>query len=59
MVLNEEEIVVLSEEDYERRFVRFYDIFVNVGVYYVIDIINDLLFVIEDINRCFVVGEKF
>lgn len=58
MALNEEEIAALSEEDYERRLARSYDILANAGAHYVIDTINDLPPVIEDINRRLAVGEK-
>ena len=58
MALNEEEIASLSEEDYERRLARSYDILADAGAHYVIDTINDLPPVIEDINRRLAVGEK-
>ena len=58
MALNEEEIAALSEEDYERRLARSYDILADAGAHYVIDTINDLPPVIEDINRRLAVGEK-
>ena len=58
VALNEEEIAALSEEDYERRLARSYDILANAGAHYVIDTINDLPPVIEDINRRLAAGEK-
>lgn len=56
--MNEEEIAALSEEDYERRLTRSYDILANAGAHYVIDTVNDLPPVIEDINRRLAAGEK-
>lgn len=56
--MNEDEIAALSEEDYERRLARSYDILANAGAHYVIDTINDLPPVIEDINRRLANGEK-
>ena len=58
VALNEEEIAALSEEDYERKLARSYDILANAGAHYVIDTINDLPTVIEDINRRLANGEK-
>lgn len=58
VALSEEEIAALSEDDYERRLARSYDILANAGAHYVIDTINDLPPVIEDINRRLAVGEK-
>jgi len=58
VALNEEEIAALSEEDYERKLARSYDILANAGAHYVIDTINDLPPVIEDINRRLANGEK-
>ena len=58
VALSEEEIAALSEEDYERRLARSYDILANAGAHYVIDTINDLPPVIEDINRRLAAGEK-
>ena len=56
--MSEEEIAALSEEDYERRLARSYDILANAGAHYVIDTVNDLPPVIEDINRRLAAGEK-
>ena len=56
--MSEEEIAALSEEDYERRLTRSYDILANAGAHYVIDAVNDLPPVIEDINRRLAAGEK-
>lgn len=56
--MNEEEISDLSEEDYERKISRSYDILANSGAHYVIDSITDLPPVIEDINRRLARGEK-
>lgn len=56
--MSEEEIAALSEEDYERRLTRSYDILANAGAHYVIDTVNDLPPVIEDINRRLAAGEK-
>ncbi|XP_031552701.1 uncharacterized protein LOC116289900 [Actinia tenebrosa] len=58
VALNEKEIAALSEEDYERRLNRSYEILSNAGAHYVIDTINDLPPVIDDINRRLVSGEK-
>jgi len=58
VALSEEEIAALSEDDYERRLARSYDILANAGAHYVIDTINDLPPVIEDINRRLAAGEK-
>lgn len=58
VALSEEEIAALSEEDYERRLARSYDILANAGAHYVIDTVNDLPPVIEDINRRLAAGEK-
>ena len=58
VALNEEEIAALSEEDYERRLARSYDILSNAGAHYVIDTINELPPVIDDINRRLANGEK-
>lgn len=56
--MNEDEIAALSEEDYERRLGRSYDILANAGAHYVIDTINELPPVIDDINRRLANGEK-
>ncbi len=57
MALNEEEILKLTVEDYERRLEKSYAILANAGAHYVIDTINDLPPVIEDINRRLANGE--
>lgn len=57
VALNEEEILKLTVEDYERRLEKSYAILANAGAHYVIDTINDLPPVIEDINRRLANGE--
>lgn len=58
VALNEDEIANLSEEDYERKLTRSYEMLSNSGAHYVIDSITDLPPVIDDINRRLASGEK-
>jgi phosphonoacetaldehyde hydrolase len=58
VALNEEEIAALSQEDYERKLSRSYNILADAGAHYVINSIIDLPPVIEDINRRLASGEK-
>ncbi|XP_062518396.1 phosphonoacetaldehyde hydrolase-like isoform X2 [Corticium candelabrum] len=58
VALNEEEIAALSEEEYERKLGRSYNILADAGAHYVINSITDLPPVIDDINRRLASGEK-
>lgn len=53
----EAEISALSEEDYERKLKRSYSALVDSGAHYVIDTVNDMPYVIRDINRRLAAGE--